>query len=244
MSKTFTYTTVLLCLCLSATGFALGWVQVAGSIETDTAWSAQDTILVTDMLTVQPGATLTITPGAVVLFRSGILIWCKGRLLAEGTPEAPITFSSAADTLGGSPGPYDWSGLQFYLTSGNRLSYCEIRYAADGVKATYADVEIDHCTIEYFYSRGVYVLADTPSEGYQVEIQDCLIRQTEDGAVGDGIGVFVLREGSVSMTRCIIQNCLQGLEVFGMQSYQPRFEVFNCLIQDNTANGIYVHTSG
>lgn len=61
-------------------------------------------------LTIEPGVTLRFHPGTQlrVEHRSGAFA-ATGRLVAEGTAAAPITFTSAADT----PAPGDWVGLWF-----------------------------------------------------------------------------------------------------------------------------------
>lgn len=80
----------------------------------DTNWFLADSpIIVPSSLTIEPGATLTIEPGVVVQLGSGanITVTDGGRLLAEGTSNAPIRFtrSGASGSWGhlvidGSPG--------------------------------------------------------------------------------------------------------------------------------------------
>jgi hypothetical protein len=62
---------------------------------------------VTSNLTIASGVTLTIEPGASVFMTPGtsFTVAAGGRLLAEGTPDAPITISKAPAATG------TWSGL-------------------------------------------------------------------------------------------------------------------------------------
>jgi RHS repeat-associated protein len=94
-------------------------------------------------VTVAAGATLTIGAGQVVKgrqFSSDALI-VNGTLKAGGTASAPIVFTTDRDDYNGNtnnqanntPANNDWSGLQFTSTStGNVLSYVEVRYAGNG----------------------------------------------------------------------------------------------------------------
>ena len=81
-----------------------------------------------------PGVQLTIEPGTVIKFYEGanfqIAYWGNhyGSLIANGTTEEPITFTSAkpAPTAG------DWDGFFFYEGSSNCIiNNCFINYAGD-----------------------------------------------------------------------------------------------------------------
>ncbi|HXT41884.1 MAG TPA: immunoglobulin domain-containing protein [Candidatus Angelobacter sp.] len=75
-------------------------VFVGGAIATDTIWNAGVQYVVTNSVTVNTGVTLTIQPGALVTFDAGqgMTIANGGRLLAEGTANAPILFTRFAPT--------------------------------------------------------------------------------------------------------------------------------------------------
>lgn len=99
-------------------------------------------------------ATLTIDPGVVIKFwRSRLYV--SGVLLAQGSAEQPLIFTSLADdTVGGDtdnngdaalPSPSDWNGLYFYNTTNSNKSVlrdAEVRYTqsaytlADGAAPT------------------------------------------------------------------------------------------------------------
>ena len=74
-----------------------GSVQsVGGNIAADTTWTAANgPYLVNSGLTINNGVTLTIEPGTTVYLGSGVnfTVANGGRLLAEGTTNAPIRFS-------------------------------------------------------------------------------------------------------------------------------------------------------
>ena len=89
-----------------------------------------------------PPATLTIEPGVTLAFEretgGGIFVGksetAAGILVAEGTADAPIVFTSAQDPAA----PGDWRGLYFRYTptTGNRIAHAQIEYA--GGESTYS----------------------------------------------------------------------------------------------------------
>jgi hypothetical protein len=96
-------------------------LQVAGPIN--------DTTPVT--LTVEPGVVLRFEPltaeaGALVQFGANGQITNKvGVLVAQGTADDPIVFTSGAAT----PAPGDWKGLWLDTSPGSRLDHVIIEYA-------------------------------------------------------------------------------------------------------------------
>ncbi|MRG95860.1 hypothetical protein [Polyangium spumosum] len=83
--------------------------EVSGAIERDTTWYADQTPILAGYVTVEPGVTLTIEPGTQILAHAegGILVKPGARILARGTKEAPIVFTSAEATRAEG----DWRGL-------------------------------------------------------------------------------------------------------------------------------------
>jgi len=136
------------------------------SIVEDETWAPSgNPHVVTAEIQVWEGATLTILPGCTVEFAtdvpSGIGIgWepLTGSLVAEGTAQQPILFTSQAC----SPQRGDWRGLDFYggTMATTHLSYCTIEYAgySEGA-AVYvswgAAVRMDHCTIRQSGAHGI-----------------------------------------------------------------------------------------
>jgi hypothetical protein len=71
--------------------------SVGGALNTSATWAAANgPFEITSTLTIASGATLTIQPGATVYLNAGVdlVVANGGRLLAEGTEDAPIRFSS------------------------------------------------------------------------------------------------------------------------------------------------------
>jgi hypothetical protein len=80
-------------------------VTVGGTLSSDTVWT-NDRVYIANNVIVDTGVTLTIQPGTVVKFNPNRAMVVKGTLIADGTPESPIRFTSAADN----PAPGDWGG--------------------------------------------------------------------------------------------------------------------------------------
>ncbi|MCL4266213.1 MAG: DUF11 domain-containing protein [Anaerolineae bacterium] len=125
----------------NTSGIGSSWaVSFSGPINVDTTWDQN--ILLTGDVTVAANATLTITPGVTVFFAansddraSGLWsnkteIHIHGRLVAAGTGESPVYFTSNATT----PVPEDWGGIIIRRNSTESyIRSCVIQYARFGV---------------------------------------------------------------------------------------------------------------
>lgn len=135
-------------------------VQNAPStITQNTTWSPNAVYLIACVCggtTVAPGVTLTILPGTIVKFKGPNYayqrLFIAGTLIANGTPDNPIVFTSwADDRYGGhtdgapsSPEPGDWGAVEvghyqdaihIYAASAS-LSYCIFSYGGLGYTPT------------------------------------------------------------------------------------------------------------
>ncbi|WP_197231366.1 right-handed parallel beta-helix repeat-containing protein [Novipirellula artificiosorum] len=73
----------------------------SGTLTSDTTWTNGEVHQITDDLQVAADVTLTIAPGAIVKFRhANVELFVDGTLHAEGTPTAPIVFTSIHDDVG------------------------------------------------------------------------------------------------------------------------------------------------
>lgn len=88
-------------------------------------------------LTIDPGVTVEANPGTWLLFRS------TRRLIADGLPNAPITFKSTV------PGQ-TWEGLTFATnaTEGPRLEYCRVSDARFGTNSTDNLLYVQNCVFQ------------------------------------------------------------------------------------------------
>ena len=117
---------------------------ISGTISSDTTWSPTNGVYIIDSnFSVASDATLTIEPGTIVKVRvtsqGGPSIF--GNLIARGTADLPIYFTSYRDdSVGGDSdgdGPSvgeagQWQGLYFKPGSVGEFNYTIIRYSGEG----------------------------------------------------------------------------------------------------------------
>ncbi|MCX5885429.1 MAG: HEAT repeat domain-containing protein [Proteobacteria bacterium] len=135
----------------------IGPTYVCGTIYYDTTWSqAHSPYVVTCGITVPQGVTLTIEPGVIVKIQPVYnAIYVYGTLIADGTPDQKIVFTSIkddsyggdtnGDVNGSSPAGGDWVGIRFYSGSVNSvLDNAVVAYSGrqDGYHEPY-----DYCSI-------------------------------------------------------------------------------------------------
>ncbi len=116
----------------------------AGVIASNTTWSPGSCSIynVTGNVSVLNGVTLTIEPGTTIQFTNNTSLTIQGVLLAMGSANGPITFTSS----NGSPLPGDWLGILFVdeasdaivnstfnYISGSIIQHSIIEYAQDGI---------------------------------------------------------------------------------------------------------------
>ncbi len=87
--------TILLLLFLCQ-GFLLGQTNVSGIISSNTTWTlAGSPYIVVGDVQVPAGVTLTVEPGVVVKYSGAFQIFVKGAIIANGTANQNITFTSS-----------------------------------------------------------------------------------------------------------------------------------------------------
>jgi hypothetical protein len=95
-------------------------IIISENIGTDVTWYTDTVYVLAGRITVLDGVTLTIQPGTVVKGQPGaeqsakaLLVARGAKIMAEGTADAPIVFTSVADNLR----PADIKAGQFYGTT-------------------------------------------------------------------------------------------------------------------------------
>lgn len=109
-----------------------------GVISEDTVWSG--TVIAAGRTMVRRGVTLTILPGTTVKFAWSDVdgnrigdgeLNVEGRLVARGTPEKMITFTSARKD----PGKKDWTYVMLSMSRESVVEHCLFEYAFTGLQA-------------------------------------------------------------------------------------------------------------
>ncbi len=81
-------------------------INVSGNITSDQTWETGNIYVLTTRVTVESGVTLTIQPGVLIKGEAGtganataLLIARGAKLMAEGSDDSPIIFTSVADNI-------------------------------------------------------------------------------------------------------------------------------------------------
>jgi hypothetical protein len=187
-------------------------------------------------LNVTSGLTLTIDPGTQLHFEPGpyyFVIAEGAALLAEGTAEQPITFTSRQSE----PQPGDWYGIVLEQGATGRFAHCDIgyggnsHYAAFDVSAT--DVQMHDCTIHHSNRSGIRLqAADITPAFTNVHVTDNQTYGIEftGGSSASHIGM-VFADGSIQ------RNVEAGIWMDSWTtSHNPTFR--NVLVKDNGGDGL------
>jgi RHS repeat-associated protein/uncharacterized repeat protein (TIGR01451 family) len=147
-------------------------VRNAGTVSFNQTWYADLPYVVETTITIDAGATLTLQPGTVVKFNSGSVgLTVNGALVADGTDQAGITFTSIHDDVYGNdtnnneratrPVRGDWDKLIYNdssTDSQNILDFVTIRYAGSsniGVSIVSASPTISNSHIVHTKGSGI-----------------------------------------------------------------------------------------
>ena len=131
--------------------------ELAGVISSDLTLSGE--ILLTGDLLILPGRTLTLLPGTTMRVRSAesskidpeylsslTEILVRGTLKAEGSAEAPISFSPER---AGSDGEIAWAGIILDRSASSSLRFVEIEGAEQGILSIFSAPQLSDNTIRH-----------------------------------------------------------------------------------------------
>lgn len=134
------------------------------TISQTVSWSGE--VRITGDVVVAPTGILIIEQGTKVIFeaqkdskKSGedptrCELTVKGVLLAKGTANNKITFTSSAK----SPRMGDWYGIQITSSrQGSEIEYAMVEYAYDGITIKKSSPQISNSHIRYNYNSGITV---------------------------------------------------------------------------------------
>jgi len=141
------------------------------TITNDATWYLENSpYLLYSTLVIEENVTLTIEPGVTIKLYgpnysaiytppptgvtniNGTSIIVKGTLVANGTENKKITFTSAST----SPEPFDWDAIEFKETSVNSIiNYCIFEYGFRGICCWGSSPTISNNTIRNFEDNGI-----------------------------------------------------------------------------------------
>ena len=200
-----------------------------GSITGNMTWEA-DTVRILCDVTIEKEATLTIMPGTIVEFDEYAQLKVFGRLLAVGSKENMITFTSS-DTSGFNQSGYKgWRGIRFYgpnTSDTSKLVYCIVKYA----KGKDMGFAYDNC------GGGIFI-----QDWKNLLISKCQI--CNNSAVTYGGGIYC-RFSGVTIRDNIISNnytYAQGGGIWVTDNYPYTYLINNVICNNETeyyGGGIY-----
>lgn len=144
-------------------------VEVTEAITSPTVWT-EGNVYVISGRNISVRSVLTIEPGVRVKLKDARIDVIDGKILAEGTPQKRIVFTSLADDryCGDSngdgnatqPEKGDWRGINLQGGTGHLFKYVDIFYSGqnsggfyNAVKIGTSSFEFDHCRIAHtFYN--------------------------------------------------------------------------------------------
>jgi parallel beta-helix repeat protein len=173
---------------------AAGPTYVYEDISTDTTWTEDGSpYILNASISVLPGATLTIEPNVTVMADPGNVLEIKGGLVAIGTSDEPILFTTN-DTL-------YWWGIVIDDTGTAVFSNVIIELAYYGVYVEDANAAISDTLIQYSYRAGIWW---SSSGDIDAELSGVEINHTYEE-----MGIMLLANNgnaTVSLTDCIVND--------------------------------------
>lgn len=148
-------------------------IIITKNIDVPTVWKGNDTVYIIKAYDFYVNNTLTIRPGAIVKFHPTegpyMMLGGTGTLVAKGTQEKPIIFTSFKDDAHGGdnngdgsttqPAYGDWGEINTNGLNGSTFEYCEFYYGGAGTyNATLTldgqNLKVTHCI--FAHNHGGY----------------------------------------------------------------------------------------
>ena len=171
-------------------------VIVSGPISSDTTWSPPNVYVIDTSFSVASGTTLTIEPGTIIKAKStwygGPSIY--GKLVAHGTSESPIIFTSQNGEING------WQGLYFKQGSEGDFDFVDISYAGYGGDGfgNFVGIENDGGVVDIKNSN--------------IHDNFKIINNGGGGLMSVGSGIYN-KSGTLSVSDSVIDNNVVGIRI-------------------------------
>ena len=182
----------------------------------DTTWEGR--IRITGDVYVKKGVTLTIKPGTVIRFDTiapklesqggrnmfsiggpgipyfpGAEIIIRGRIIAIGTKDRPIIFTSADP----SPRPGIWGAVNLLGSNGDVFKYCHISYAYNGIHNHASHAKVTKCI---FHDNG------TALSFIKANFNNTCVMDIEDNTIVGNLSGISARYANITILHNDISN--------------------------------------
>jgi hypothetical protein len=161
---------------------------------------------------VPSGKTVVIEPGTVLLFNNFTGLHVEGKLVAEGTQDRPIVFSSVMDQSYNPrtdlhANPYDWDGIYIHESGiGSAMAHCTILYSTYGISSLTKYIRFDSVVFRH-NGRSDLTIEGTKQS---VSITPYSYGLTIADARKDGVPVKILMD-PMGKKRTMLRYCGIGL---------------------------------
>ena len=190
----------------------------------DTTWEGE--VLIDGTVMVAPVARLTIAPGTVVRFgfrdtdADGVgesELFIQGRLLAEGTREAPIVFTA----LDGE-GRGRWGAINLMGTDAeeSRLAWCLVESGFRGLHSHFSRFRAEHSifrnnyrSIQFQESTAAITDCAVTGSASALRFRDSTAAIESLSVFGNTLGIQILRSSFSLVGSSIVGNSLAGMHV-------------------------------
>lgn len=213
--------------------FSNGAGNVEGALNEDTTWSQADgPYLLRSDVVVARGVTLRIGAGVVVFAEENASIIVRGRLLAEGTEEAPVLLraGSCGDRWGGVVLDTTGTGATDPV---HTLRYCDIRDgdSPDGhpgcVTSVGAKVIVDRCQFRFLTATAIH--------GTDAHVE---VRESEFSSIQGGIRCT---DSTAVIVACAFQDMVGDNDAVRLQGNgNERSLVESCTFLDTSDDAIEI----
>jgi hypothetical protein len=162
---------------------------VEGAITQNTTWTLVDSpFVLSGNLTVYPNATLTIEPSVEVRFGGEFSLLINGRLLADGTDDKMIKFTSNKQE----PEAGDWETILFTDAQASSLTHCIIEYGMNGTTVASGSLDIRNSKVNWNSQNGIVIV-----NGNVVVENSEIANNTMSGILVSGTDQVTVRKNSI-----------------------------------------------
>ena len=219
--------TLLFIFSFLASAALIAQTTVSGGIYNNTTWNlAGSPYLVTGSIVVFPNRTLTIEPGVEVIvtadntFNTGNFIYLevRGSLVANGTGNAPIVFTSTDTTTGF----YNWEGIRIKGSQGGivQMNHFELHNTWYGIYNDISQPGVSYVFDGCYFRSNQYGLQLNADMVYN----NCIFESNGAGQAAQ------ISYGTLTATNC------QFLNNFCSFTWSNFINVNNCLFSGNQNN--------
>jgi len=255
MKKQFRLFAILLIIVFSIFNFAnrtlfpaVNATYVEGQITQDTIWTLVDSpFVVAKDVIVCPGVTLTIEPEVEVRFGGNFSLIVKGRLIAIGTKDKMISFTSNKDK----PKAGDWATIKFLGTQPSTLINCTIECGTNGITVENGTLKIQNSLVNLNSKNGIMM-----TNG-DVEVKNNEITNNTGGIYIASNKRVTIQNNIIKLNRdgiILSGNSTSGINIYQNKVFNNRNGILleadaynNTLILNNTLSansyGFYVSTN-